>query len=155
MAKKQVIRLTEGDLRKIIKESVNKVLRENDNKRHEMDADWKDYDGYSRMLKQDFERDKSRVLKRYPWDDREPTTVFDINVSNDEDPLKYSSAMGLYNNNVHDRKGKWSMAAQMTTPNGHPYPEANRARKFNGTIDSLSGPKEIPFSKKGFGKTND
>ena len=30
MAKKQVIRLTEGDLHNIIKESVNKVLNEND-----------------------------------------------------------------------------------------------------------------------------
>jgi hypothetical protein len=32
MAKKQVIRLTEGDLRKIIKESVNKMLNESINK---------------------------------------------------------------------------------------------------------------------------
>lgn len=154
MAKKQVIRLTEGELHSIIKESVKKVLRENDNKRHEMDADWKDYDGYSRMLKQDFERDKSRVLKRYPWDNREPTTLFDIEMTNDEDPLKYSSAMGLYNDNVYDRKGKWSMAAQLTTPDGHPYDVATRARRFNGTIDSLSSPKEKPFSKKGFGKIN-
>ena len=30
MAKKQVVRLTEGDLQRIIKESVNKVLKESD-----------------------------------------------------------------------------------------------------------------------------
>ena len=144
---KKLIRLTESDLHKIVKESVNRVLNEMGSpKRREMTNDWLGSDDGAANRRR-FEIDK-RFHRNEPW---HPIAV----EGDEDDPLEFSTAMGLANQNVHDSNGLWSMLAQIPDPENSRLSMGARARRYNGTIDSLAMPGDVPYSKQGVYKQNE
>ena len=76
---KNIIRLTESDLHRIVKESVNKILREHnfdlDTKQGQMDYDWDYLDNQGQMYDRPFENNPTPT---HPWD-YENRNVYDDN----------------------------------------------------------------------------
>ena len=113
---KKVIRLTESDLHRIVKESVNRILKEYDlsTKQGQIDSSWADFDDEADKIKFNQEYDKKA------WN--VPET----------DAAKYSSATRFANTNVKDRQGKLAMYALSKDPLKRAF-----GRKYKGTDNEV------------------
>lgn len=125
---KKLIRLTEQDLHRIIKESVNKILNEMyddsiaNRKRFELD----------RKTVPTTHKEKMAHILKYG---KNPTLKYD-----DDNPLKNSTAMDYYNHNVEDHNGSWAMMA-LGKGDGKYDGAQQMAQKYNGTRKSI-----MPFA---------
>lgn len=140
MAKKQIIRLTEGDLHKIIKESVNRIL----NEQAFSDEELKDFlmqQHYPNRTPEEqesaFNRDFEIAQKRFgSEDDKNGLNAYEKfkrDIADSKARLELSMMDSrLGNNNVHDYKGKGAMYAMGASSYGKEGEEFARNDKGVG-----------------------
>ena len=154
MSKKQLIRITENDLRKIIKESVNRILNEQAFSYEEL-KDFLMQQHYPNRTPEEqesaFNRDFEIAQKRFGSEDDEnglnAYEKFKRDIADSKARLELSMMDSRFgNNNVHDYKGKGAMYAMGASSYGKEGEEFARNDKGVGVYPRYDMDESIKHS---------